>query len=89
MFQGEVLALFPAIAGTVSKPWHCLSYAHMGQHGAANARMVVRKSRLATHAEYAPLYAELRRIGYQLEIVQRCTIADYRERCKQLKAEKP
>ncbi len=83
-FHGEVLALFPAIAGTVGNPWTCSSYAHMGQHSAATVDLV-HCSRLATPAEYKPLARELRCIGYKLDIRKRITRADCAERCNQLK----
>lgn len=46
----------------------CMSYMHIGQHGEGNypADTVP-----ATVAEYAPLWQELRRIGYRLRIVRR------------------
>jgi len=84
MFKGEVLALFPRIAGTVGKAWHCSSYAHIGQHGAADVSIIL-DSRPATRKEYRPLAAELRRIGYRLDIRKRTTMSDLRERKTQLK----
>ena len=86
MFHGEVLALFPQVATTVGKPWHCHSYAHNGQHGPADCLAVVRDSRPATHEEWRDLYAELRRIGYRLEVVKRFHAADTQCRRKQLEA---
>lgn len=81
--QGEVLAMFPAIASTVGNPYRCLSYAHMGQHGACDLG-VIRESRPAQPKEYRELVAELRRIGYKLDIRQRTTFADLAERGRQL-----
>ena len=86
MFGGEILALFPQVAATVGKPWHCQSYEHIGQHGSADCRLVMRASRPAKPAEYRELAAELRKIGYRLQIVKRCTAADTASRCKQLAA---
>ena len=79
---GDVIALFPALAGTNSVQT-CLSYQTMGQHSAATIHLG-RDLRLASPAEYAPLAAELRRLGYRLKIVRRATAADRRERERQL-----
>jgi len=59
----EVIALFP---DDVSSPnaRHCNSYMHVGQHGAADTRLVFEETREATFAEALPLYRELVRIGY-------------------------
>lgn len=86
MFKGEVLALFPADAGNVGEPWNCSSYAHVGQHSGANCLGVIQDSRPAKPAEYRELAAELRRIGYQLQIVKRCTAADAESRRKQMES---
>ncbi len=82
-FQGEVVALFPEVAATVGMPWHCQSYAHIGQHSGADAAGVIRHSRPAKPSEYKPLAAELRKIGYRLKIVKRCTRKDYECRARQ------
>lgn len=80
----EVVALFPAEAGKVGDPWSCSCYVHMGQHSSASVDYV-HASRLAKPAEYRPLAAELRRIGYRLDIRQRITRADLEARKEQLK----
>lgn len=82
MFQGECIALFPQVAATVGKPWHCMSYAHTGQHSGADCRLVIQRSRPAKPAQYKDLANELRRIGYRLQIVKRCTASDTKSRCK-------
>lgn len=83
MFRGEVLALFPGLAGGVGRPWECLrSYAHVGQHGAAHLSRVMRDSRAATRAERAPLVRELRARGYRVKIAHRESRADCRARAK-------
>lgn len=84
MFQGEVVALFPGLAGGVGKPAECLSYAHVGQHGAADYWHVMRASRPATETERAPLAAELARIGYVVTVAKRESAADYAARKRQL-----
>lgn len=73
---GEVIALFPELPGT-RDPATCETYMHIGQHSPASVRLV-QDTRLATAEEYAPLFAELRGIGYDgLRIVKRFTYADY------------
>lgn len=64
----ECLALFPETPA--DNRGNVLSYAHYGQHGAASPDLS-RTCSLATPAEYAPLKAELERIGYTLEVKTR------------------
>ena len=66
--QGEVIALFPEIPADLSG--NIESYMHTGQHGAASPSLS-RSCPLATPQEYAPLAAELARIGYVLDIKTR------------------
>lgn len=68
MFNGEVIALFPE-----EKEYggHINSYMHIGQHGAADYGHVIHKSRKATPKEYADLKAELKSIGYNLDVKQK------------------
>jgi hypothetical protein len=80
----DVIALFPAIAGTVGEPNTCEAYQHVGQHGAASVSLMRYDTRPATHKEAAPLRRELTRIGYKLEVVKRFTVADHKERIRQL-----
>ena len=82
---GDVIAIFPFELGT-NDPNTCSSYQHLGQHGAANDFEVVRATKLATAAEYAPLKAELEQIGYNLEIRRKLTPNAYESRKAQLKA---
>lgn len=67
---GEVIALFPEIVADQS-PYYCLSYQHIGQHGACCPVPIVAHSRPATKKEWRPLYDELTRIGYKLRIMKR------------------
>lgn len=83
-FQGEVLALMPYEAATVGNPYHCTSYAHIGQHSAADPLLVVQNSRPARQIEYRDLAVELRRIGYRLDIRQRISRNAVDVRRKQL-----
>ena len=71
-----LIALFPEIAadraGTL-----CSSYEHVGQHGAADYRGVLRRSGPVTRpqAEQDGLYWELTRdIGYQLDVRMRAPL---------------
>jgi hypothetical protein len=78
----EVVALFPALAGT-NDPWTCSCYVFCGQHSSASVDYV-HASRLAKPAEYRDLARELRRIGYRLDIRQRFTAADLAARKEQV-----
>lgn len=80
---GDVIALFPAIAGTYDL-WTCSSYQHIGQHGAATV-MLSRCTKPAKPSEYADLKEELERIGYRLKVVKRFTRADLEARREQVK----
>ena len=65
-----VIALFPFEPAT-SQGVYCMSYEHVGQHGAADPAIVNGATRKATPAEYEPLKRELESIGYSLEIRER------------------
>jgi hypothetical protein len=80
--DGEVIALFPQIAGD-SNGYECMSYLHIGQHGGASTQIVLRQTKLARPKEYAPLLRELRRIGYNVRIAKRCTYRDQQIRQQQ------
>lgn len=64
MMGDEVIALFPGLDWDFCG--HTTSYVHHGQHGGADFRRCMNRSRPATAEEYAPLKAELERIGYSL-----------------------
>jgi hypothetical protein len=81
--SGEVVALFPALAGTYN-PGTCSAYVHLGQHTSADLFGTVRSTRLAKPSEYRELARELRRIGYRLTICKRATRADYEARKEQV-----
>jgi len=80
--DGEVIALFPQIAGSCLSGWDCCSYQHIGQHGAAVIAVVVQQTTLATPDEYAELLAELEQIGYNPVAAKRCTYKDFEIRQK-------
>ena len=62
--EGDVIALFP---GDPIGGGKINSYQHLGQHGGA-APALIKELRKATRAEYGPLLAELKRIGYCLRV---------------------
>ena len=65
--EGDVIALFPQDkqgAGMIN------SYQRLGQHGEASQQLV-KELRRASPAEYAPLLAELKSIGYRLRVGKR------------------
>lgn len=68
--DGDVIALFPDIDADCTG-LHCGSYMHIGQHGAADYRLVVQRTRPAVPVEYAELKAELEQIGYVLDVRSR------------------
>ena len=72
MFKGECIAIFPGECGTIN-PNTCMSYMHVGQHGACVPSRVIGKSTLATFEEYRSLYQELFIIGYELRVVKVCS----------------
>lgn len=86
VFKGEVNAIFRAVRGSHGEwvkektSWHnphgtgrlvqlVPAYAHVGQHCEVDASLL--KCRRATYEEYAPLLAEMRSVGYDVEVVQR------------------
>ena len=70
--DGDVIALFPEIP---EGPGLCLSYMHVGQHGAADCRALIPGTRAAKPLEYSALAFELEDIGYRLVPVRRLTRA--------------
>lgn len=58
--DGDVIALFCDTAKDCN-PGHVMSYMHLGQHGEAS-RYLGRDLKLASPAEYAPLFREMSRI---------------------------
>ena len=82
--DGEVIALFPEYPGT-NDPYNMSSYVHVGQHGCADEGIVDR-TKLATPGEYADLAAELRSIGYALEVRRKLTWRHNRKRASAIAA---
>jgi hypothetical protein len=69
ILKGEVIALFPELAGDMNPYRTCQSYMHVGQHSAADVRLASLEA--ATPAQYYNLQRELESIGYDLWIVTR------------------
>ena len=82
-FRGEVVAIFPEIAGTYDSGT-CSCYASMGQHSACNPYLVIDDSKLATPEQYADLKQELENLGYNLEIIKRHRYSHYETRKAEL-----
>jgi hypothetical protein len=66
---GDVIALFPR--EIADSQGHCMSYMHVGQHGAADYNHVVMVSKPANPAEHRALRQELENIGYRFNVLKR------------------
>ena len=66
---GEIIALFPELAGDCSG-FNCLSYMSIGQHSSASVDLSP-YSVLAKPDEYSDLKYELERIGYEILPIKR------------------
>ena len=85
--NGDVIALFPQMAGT-NKTWTCSSYMQIGQHGAADVNLT-QSTKLAKPNEYKTLLSELKRIGYKnIVIGKRFSKYDDLLRAKEIVAQK-
>jgi len=73
---GDIIALFPRLPADEAGQ-HCMSYEHIGQHGAATPDTVIMLTTAAKPQEYQELADELERIGYKLSIQKRVTKRDY------------
>lgn len=77
--EGDVIALFPELPGDMDPYSTCMSYQHVGQHGAASVSLP--NMRPSTPEEYAPLLDELTRvIGYNVRIGHRFSRSDFLKR---------
>ena len=74
-FRGdtEATALFPEVLFDHSG--HCMCYARVGQHGAADYEGCIERSRPSTPEQTARLKAELESLGYEIEVHARATRA--------------
>ena len=78
---GEVIAVFPELPGDFNPYRTCLSYEHVGQHGAITLNFSS-WTLPASPAEYADLAKELESIGYNLDIRKRSSGKDLQARIK-------
>lgn len=69
--NGDVIAVFPAEVADQCAD-HCMSYEHVGQHGACSVD-IAQMTSPCNESDYQPLYKELTSIGYDLKIVSRFT----------------
>ena len=79
--EGDVIALFPELAGDNNPYRTCESYQHLGQHGAASVELSSLKA--ATPYQYASLKVELEQLGYDLWIVKKFSRKMLQERITQ------
>ena len=74
---GEIIAIFPELPATNHPSGGCMSYMHVGQHGACGE--IGHCTIATTPEEYAPLMRELESIGYNLRVVKRRTVHHQRK----------
>lgn len=60
---GDWIALFPTIPGNMDSET-CMSYMHVGQHGACYPSDVVQATRIADPSEMVTTLRELENVGY-------------------------
>lgn len=82
--DGDIIAMFPGIAGTSDYDWTCQAYMHIGQHAPASTSLLRSFTTPAKPEQYADLLAELSCIyqPYTLRIVKRETRKHLEERRK-------
>ena len=80
--EGDIIAFFPEMVASLT-PCDCLTYMHVGQHGAGSTMLT--NVVPAKPSEYAYLKAELEEMGYNLDIKKKFTRKDFETRQKQLK----
>ena len=77
----DVIALFPELPGDMNPHVTCLSYQHIGQHGAACVNLTGQYTKPAKEDQYKDLLAELVSIGYDdLKISHKATQRDLQKR---------
>lgn len=84
---GDVIAVFPTLPGTY-EPDTCLSYEHVGQHGACRYSVILTQTRPLRDGEGRELGAELRSIynDVRLVLIKRVTRKHIAERQAALSA---
>ena len=81
-YEDSVIALFPEIAGDSCPYSTCLSYMHVGQHGAASVELASYPP--ARPTDYRELHNELtKQVGYDLTISNRFSQKDLDKRILQ------
>jgi len=81
----NIFAIFPALAACVSRTDLMTCYAHIGQHGSASFDYCYGCDEVTDPAEYAGLFDELQRRGYELYVISkdRMTDSEYNDSRKQ------
>lgn len=83
--EGDVIAILPTLLGDYDLAT-CLSYMHVGQHGACEPDGLVQITTLARPEEYASLLKELEGIGYSdLKVYKRLQYKWREERERELR----
>lgn len=77
---GEVIAIFPELAGDSNPYRTCQSYQHTGQHGAITLDYARFTFPLVNSGEYEALKDELEAIGYELDVCARMSKKDLKKR---------
>jgi hypothetical protein len=78
--EGDVVALFPATAG--SENWHTECACYMSSVGHGVASLDALKFPAAKPEQFHKIFKELTGMGYDLEIAKQATFADKEERRK-------
>lgn len=82
---GEVMAVFPSMAGDCFYFITCLCYSHVGQHSKTSFNYYYESTTPASETEYRDLLNELQSIyDNQLTVSSRITHADYANRKAQI-----
>jgi hypothetical protein len=81
----DCFALFPELPSD-DQGVYCTAYQHIGQHCAADYHGCIANSDPATPTEYADLFEELERRGYNLTVCRRAT-PEMHERRRRIAAE--
>jgi len=82
-YGGQVLAVFPALAGDKNPHTTCLCYSNIGQHSVMSLNYLKATFPITQRHEYIVLLMELDFIGYELEVVTRISRKDLQERISQ------
>ena len=77
---GQVLAVFPTLAGDNNPYTTCLCYSSIEQHSAMSLDYFKSTFPLTQEHEYIELLTELYSIGYELEVMTRMSRKDLQER---------